>query len=238
MHPLLHLSLNDLRNILREQILVVLFLVLPLICLLVASLVVPLLTQRYPDLVPYLPVILMMLTMQIAAGVGFVTSSMFLDEKDQQLLPVLRTLPLSISFFLGYRLLFSFLYTFSFAWLMGSVTGLVSFSLGESLLYALLFAFPAPVIMLVMASLAGNKVEGLAIFKGINFLHLLPLAAFFMPGSNRHVFGILPMHWSFQFIHSMALDAPVWGYLAAGLSLHVLLLLGLLWWFQRRVMRG
>ena len=126
----------------------------------------------------------MMLTMQITLGVGFVCGSMFLDEKDQHLLSVIRTLPLSVNFFLGYRLTFNVLHTFGFALLMISTSGLMSVSPGEMLLFALLYAFPAPVIMLVMSNFASNKVEGLAIFKGVNFLYLLPLAAFFMEGSK------------------------------------------------------
>jgi len=236
MSAILSLSLNDLRNILREQILRVIFIFLPIICLSFATWAVPPISEAYPEIIPYYPVILMLLCMQITAGVGFVSAAMFLEEKDQHLLPVIQVLPMSSTFFLGYRLLFTFVYTLIFALILILGTGLLSISVGYGLLLAFLFAFPAPVIMLIMSVFAGNKVEGLAIFKGVNFIYLLPLAAFFMDSSWKNLFAVLPVHGNYQFLWSVAAGSPAWEWFGLGLGYHGALLVGLIWVFRKRVL--
>ena len=162
--------------------------------------------------------------------------AIFLDEKDSDLLPVIRTLPLSVSFFLVYRLCFLLLYTFGFGLIMASASNLVAWGVIDSLLFALLYALPAPLIMLVIITFAGNKVEGLAYFKGINFVYLLPLAAFFMEGPWRHAFGVMPMHWSYQFIDGMAAEEWEWWAFALALGIHLLGISYFMYRFRKEVL--
>ena len=43
-----------------------------------------------------------------------------------------------------------------------------------------LLALLAPIMTITLATFAGNKVEGLALFKGLNLVVFLPAAAFFI----------------------------------------------------------
>jgi len=234
MSHFLHLSLNDLRNILREKILWVMFLIAPLLQFIIARLALPWLTGAFPVLAPYEALILMLMTLQVVASISFVLSSMMLDERDEQVLSAIRVLPLSAASFLGYRLLGGSLIAALYAWCMLAGTGLVSFGLGPTLGGALYFALTMPIVALILATFARNKVEGLAIFKGLNLILMLPAFSLFIDSAARFLFAPVPLFWTFQFLSSAEAGAPAWGMFAAGLSLHGTLLYGLYRLFRKR----
>jgi hypothetical protein len=57
---------------------------------------------------------------------------------------------------------------------------------------AALSAVPA----LLMAALAGNRVQGMAVMKIIGLPLYLPLASWFLPGTARWIFAPLPSTWT------------------------------------------
>ncbi len=192
----LRLAAYDFRQIFRDAMLRV-FLFTPLFLWLIAYFAVPAIWSAYPILAPYKVYVLMGLAMQTAVLMGFVGAFMLLDEKDEGVLEVLRTLPMSPRFFVGYRLLLGWLLAYlSALWLLWSCSdGRIGGA--EVWLLALPFSLTAPFILLSVVALSGNKIEGMALFKGLDLLLMLPLAAFFMPENWGYAFALLPMYGGF-----------------------------------------
>jgi fluoroquinolone transport system permease protein len=85
-------------------------------------------------------------------------------------------------------------------------------------------ALSAPLLALVLATAAPNKVAGFAIVKVLNGLNLLPVAAFFVPRPLQYVAGIIPAYWPMRAFWSAAdredyLAYLVIGVMTAGLAL-------------------
>lgn len=235
MNNLLHLTANDFRNIFREQILMAMFLFFPALLLGVGIWGAPALAEQYPEVEPYFALIGAFLLVETVLGIGYVISSIFLDEKDAQLLPVLRTVPLSMNTFVAYRILFGFLYLFGFSLLLINATSLIPVSPLESLPVAFICSLPTALLILLLTSLAGNKVEGLAIFKGINIAFLLPIVAFFVDESWKHVFGIFPTHWIYQYVTALVNGGPAWTYFVLGVVYMGVIIGGLWQVFRKKV---
>jgi fluoroquinolone transport system permease protein len=64
----------------------------------------------------------------------------------------------------------------------------------------------APIMALAVASLAGNKMEGMTWYKGLNLLVVLPVAAFFVP-DYAYCFAFLPTFWPYwSLYHFLTID--------------------------------
>ncbi|MCI4671393.1 MAG: hypothetical protein MRZ79_24845 [Bacteroidia bacterium] len=236
MQKIISLGLNDFRNIFREQILTFIFTLFPLLSLVAGTWLIPMLGEAYPEVIPYYPLILTFLILQVSMGVGFVVAAFFLEEKDQHILDVLKTVPLSSTAFLTYRTSFGMLYMFGFSLLMINATNLIEVSALQSILMSILFTIPAPLISLIMSIFAQNKVEGLAIFKGIDLAMLLPSVAFALDTDWKHAFGIVPVHWTFQYVDAAATRNPVeWVYFSIALIFGAALIALLVWLFRKRI---
>lgn len=88
------------------------------------------------------------------------------------------------------------------------------------------FALTMPIVTLILATFARNKVEGLAIFKGLNLLMMLPAFSLFIDSAAKFFFAPVPLFWTFQFLSSAEAGAPAWGMFTAGIGLHLALLYG------------
>ena len=67
--------------------------------------------------------------------------------------------------------------------------------LGVLVPIAAVSALSAPILALVLAALAPNKVAGFALVKVLNVVNLLPVLAFFMPMPWQLLIGVLPAYW-------------------------------------------
>jgi len=199
MKKILALSFNDIRNIFREQILIFMFLVSPIIMFLVARFALPEAGLRYPLVVDYYPLILLLLILQISTGIGFVIASIILDERDEGVLTGIRVMPLEVNTFILYRILFSMGVSFITSLLMIRGTGLIEVDWLVTLGVALLFSMVAPLVLLALPCFSKNKVEGLAFFKGLNLVLLLPAASFFIHSKITYLLGFIPLYWTFNF---------------------------------------
>ena len=235
MNKIISLSVNDFRNIFREQVLYFMFVIAPILQFLVARFLVPYLGAKYAVIIPYYPIILMFLTLQVVGGIGFVIASMILDERDEDLIIVLRVMPLNANTFIIYRLGMAFLLTFLYGMLMILFTGLVELPFLHAVGAAFLFAFLGPIITISMAVFSSNKVEGLALYKGINVILSLPVASFFITSPIRYVFGIVPVFWSYHYFNE-AVTGGNWVYfLPIAIVLNVAAVLLLARFFKQRV---
>ena len=223
------LSLTDFRNIIREQFLWFMLIVAPILQFLAIRFVVPWLILQFPALQEYRLAILILTTIQVCSGVGFVLASILLDEKDEDILTAVKTLPISVNHFLFYRLFVSTMITLAFSWTMVYFGGLIRYTLVQSLAAALLFALVAPIVTLLMATFARNKVEGLAAFKGVNAVLLLPVISLFVAAPLKYSFAIIPMYWTFQYLDVVAKGTSATWLLAVAILVHF----GVLSWLFR-----
>jgi fluoroquinolone transport system permease protein len=113
----------DLRQIFRDKTLTV-FLFGPIGLIVLVRLFVPYLTAQYPVVEHYHPMIMMFAGIQTAISFGFIISFIILDEKDENVLQVIRVLPISPFYFLLYRLLFATAFSTLGAFFMISLSGI------------------------------------------------------------------------------------------------------------------
>lgn len=235
---LLQLSVTDFRQILREQLLWVMFIVAPTAQFALARWLVPVLIGYFPALDGYQPLFVGAFTLQVVTGIGFVVAMMLLDEKDDGVLSAIQVLPISSGTFIFYRLFMATLIGLVFAFAMLYFSGLISITFGQSLAGALLFAMISPAVTLFMSSFGDNKVEGLAMYKGINLVLLLPIASFFTPPQWRYLFGFIPDFWSFHYVQEVVTTQRFpWPELGVGLLIHGILIYTLLVQFRKRMFR-
>ena len=236
MGKIIALTITDIRNIFREQLLYFMFAGAPVLQFAAARFLVPWIGELYPQIEPYYPLILLLLLLQLVTGTGFVIASILLDERDEGVLTALRIMPISENAFILYRLLFAVVISFLFSLFMILFSGLAEMSLLHALINALLLSLISPIMVLILATFSQNKIEGLAIFKGVNLVIFLPVAAFFINSSGRHLFGILPFHWSYQYFNAVAngQSAPLMMFIAV--VSHLLLLNILVQVFKKKVL--
>ena len=196
---------------------------------------IPWLAEQYPAVEPYTGMILALLSLQVVGGIGFVLASILLDERDDGVLTALRITPIGPNAFLFYRMTMSMLVAFVFAIIMLRWNGVLQLDWSVVIPGSFLLAAMAPIIMLVMASFSRNKVEGLAMYKGINFVLLLPVAGFFLPATWSFLFGIIPTHWTLHLIHEAYNGSTLMQAFWIGFPLHIAFLALLMWQFRVRV---
>ena len=195
------LFVNDLRNIVRDRLLLYTAFLIPVIIIIFTRLVIPWLSENIMPLQNYYPLLFMLMAITIPMMFGFVTGFLIMDERDENLLTVLRVMPISRSAYLIYRMAFMSVLSFIYILLFPALTGLIDISLFDYLPIAVLLALFTPVMGLIANIVANNKVQAFAVFKMLGGVFFLPLFAFFINNDLKYVFGIIPNFWTF-----MALD--------------------------------
>ncbi len=125
---------------------------------------------------------------------------MLLDERDEGMFPAIKTMPVGLEPFIFYRLTIATVVAFVFSFFMLQASGLIALPPGAALISALLFALTTPIVVLAMTIFSQNKVEGLAVYKGLSFILVLPAAAFFISGWFKYALGIVPVYWTYQYV--------------------------------------
>lgn len=236
MNKLINLVSSDIRQIVRDRTLLS-FLFFPIIVLVLLRWGLPPLTERYPILAEYHDIILMFSGMQSAVLFGFIVSFLMVDEKDEQVMDVIRVLPITARFFLFYRLSFASLIAALMALgiLLGG--GLVHPSIGASTCIAVLFGLTASLITLTIATFANNKIEGMALFKIIDLILMMPLLAFFLEEPIRYLFGIIPVFWTYALLEQSIEGEWVGWYLGMAVFMYSISIWGLSIQFKRKVFK-
>ena len=167
---------------------------------------------------------------------GWVIGFMLLDERDENILEYISVTPLGKTGFLSYRTGLPVLLSFVMAFVLVALIGLVPFAPLRILPVALLAAIEAPILALFLAAFAGNKVEGLALGKGVGFAFMAPLAAVFVQSPWQYLAGMLPPYW----VAKLFIE-PDLGFgtrillITAGLLVHAFWLVWMLRKFNRRL---
>jgi fluoroquinolone transport system permease protein len=196
-----------------------------------------LLAPRSFDLAPYRPLIMGGYLMTAPGIVGMVIGFLLLDERDARTLTALRVTPLSMRRYLGYRV--------ALPLLVGTLSTLVGYPVAAisplppaSLVpIALVAGLWAPLLALVLAAAAPNKVAGFAVMKVLNSVNLLPVAAFFLPLPLQYVAGVLPTYWPMRALWSATAGEEHAGYIVIGAVVGGCALMLAAGFFDRRLLR-
>jgi hypothetical protein len=196
---------------------------------------VPHLTINYPVVADYHAMIMMFAGIQTAIMFGFITSFIILDEKDENVLQVIRILPISPFYFIVYRLLFATVFSTLGAFLMINLGGIAYPGLLNSLLLSIQYGLTAPFITLIVATYANNKIEGMAFFKGVDLVLLLPILSFFLAGYVEFIFAVIPAFWTYHLYDASLNDGNTIAFFLAGLAVYGLVIATMFFQFKKRV---
>jgi fluoroquinolone transport system permease protein len=236
MKKIFNLAVNDFRHVFRDRMLCI-FLLAPIALICFVRFFVPYIAGIYPVINDYSVYIMMFAGIQTSIMFGFITAFIILEEKDENLLQVIRILPVSTVYFIVYRLLFATCFSTLSAFLMLYFGNLAWPGLANSLLLALHYGLAAPFITLLIATYAKNKIEGLAFFKGIDLVILIPIVGFFFPEGWKYVMSFIPVFWTYD-LYSSSLEGGRTGIpFIIGLLFYLAIFVILIREFRKKVFR-
>lgn len=236
MKKLRTLVLADVQKIFRDPTLLF-FLLIPFIITAALRFYILPLSEEYPIIKEYHQYIMMSAGIQTSIMFGFIIAFIILEEKDEKVLEAIRVLPLSPSFFILYRLVFAAAVSFLGAFFTISLSGLAHPGILNSILLSILFALAAPFITLLIATYAENKVEGMAYFKGIDLVLLIPIIGFVIGGFWAKVFAFVPTYWTFLLYQKSFLGEDILWTFIIGLLFYAIVILILIKAFSEKVFR-
>ena len=219
---------NDIRGTYRDPLLVMIV-VAPVIWTTGVAVLTPrftaMLDERYGfDLVPYYPLVLtafLLLTSIII--VGGLASFLVLDEVDAGTLTALRVTPVPLSIFFGYRAVTVMAVTTAYVIATMSFSGILEPGLLLALVpIGLLAGLAAVVTLLLIVAVAGNKIQGLAMVRGLGMLIAgLPCLPWFIHSGWNLAFGVLPPYWAAKAFWVASDHGTWWPYLVGGIAYNV-----------------
>jgi fluoroquinolone transport system permease protein len=172
------------------------------------------------DLVPYYTLLMSFVGMMAAALVGTVIGFLLLDQRDDQTLPALLVTPMSLADYLGYRLAAPTLLAIPLSLAAYGIAGLMPVSAAQVIASALTAAPLSILYALFIGSVAANKVQGLALVKGVGILWVPAVIAWFVPWPWQELAGVVPHYWPlavfWEFEAGRALSG--WGHAAIGIG--------------------
>jgi hypothetical protein len=229
------LLVNDVRNIVRDRLLVYTTFLIPLIIIIITRLVIPWLSENIIPLEQYYPLLFMLMVITIPMMFGFTTGFLIMDERDENLLTVLRVMPISRNTYLIYRMAFMSILSLIYILLFPVITGLIDVSIIDYLPVGVLLALFTPVMGLIANIVANNKVQAFAVFKMLGGVFFLPLFAFFINSDLKYILGVIPNFWTFMALDKL-LNTGIQDivFLGIGFALHIVLLTVLFYLFNKK----
>ena len=210
---------NDIRGTYRDPLLVMVVLAPVIWTSLVAILtpkVTEMLAQRYGfDLVPYYPLVLTSII--IAGGLG---AFLMLDEVDAGTMTALRVTPVPMATFFGYRAGTVMVVTTVYVIATLSFSGILEPGLTGALVpIGLVAGLSAVVTLLLIVTMAGNKIQGIAMLRVLGMLIAgLPCLPWFIDSSWNLAFGVLPPYWAAKAFWVASAHGTWWPYLLGGVA--------------------
>lgn len=225
----------DLKNIRRDSLLMWIPL-MPFMVALLYRLAIPKLTlwastEFNADLTTIYPLLMSAFILLVPLLAGMIIGFLLLDERDDRVLTALMVTPMPMSSYLFYRLSLPVVLGVIMTIVCYPIAGLVPLSLGELILMAGLMSLSAPILALVLATFASNKVVGFTVMKLINGVLMIPTVAYFSDSVWAHLAGILPTFWALKAFWLLADgDSTFLIYYVIGIIAHLLAL----WLLLRR----
>jgi fluoroquinolone transport system permease protein len=229
---MLKIVLTDLKNIMRDPSLIIIC-IAPLLMLALLRFGYPPLLDAWPEANQYIYIILAAFCITGALMPGIAMAFVMLDEKDQHLDAVLRVLPISFERIVWCRMGLIYVFGFLSCILMLGFTGIFTGTFLQMLLLALLVAASAPLLAMIPAFLANNKIEGATYTKALNFMVILPVVAFIFPGNWSWAMAVFPAWWVYFAFQNLAHWPWFVFAIAGGLVYHGLLMVAVQRFFLR-----
>ncbi|MDX5320700.1 MAG: hypothetical protein LPK45_06325 [Bacteroidota bacterium] len=231
MKRVLALIRHDLNSTFRDPLFKGL-LFFPFVCFILVRWVFPLLFEAFPILEPYREVFVMWACMQSATMFGFIYGFLFLEEKEESLLQVLRILPLPTSQLVMMRQSIAVIISTAVNFCILEYGNILPSNPIPHLLIAFQLSLLAPLITLALTVFAGSRMEGLAQVKILNLLLTAPGLIYFIGGTGMHAMALIPSYWSFRAIE-FSQEAPYGPFLWGGFAVYF----GILYFLNRRFSR-
>lgn len=207
---------------------------LPLVITLAMRLALPLLVARLDEWVPldlrqlYQPLMGAIFLLLVPFLWGMVSGFLLLDERDDNTLTALQITPLPPGHYLLYRLGLPTALSAATTFLLFPLTDIAPLDGGALFLLSVCAAPLAPVVALLLAALAQNKVQGMAMTKASGLLLVPALTAYFIPAPWRWLASLTPPFWAVQAYWQRLAGEPAFLLTTAGGVLYQLWLLRLL----------
>lgn len=224
MKKIIKLAITDFKLIFRDSSLKA-FLFLPLLLFALILWGVPALMEKYEGIESYLSLFLVVAVIENTQAFCFISSMVLIDEKETNVAKVYGVIPLNKAQYIVSRFLIPYLFTLFLNVVLFIVQPFFEIALSLNLLISMLAALIVPVYVMAINAIVQNRMQGMVYIKAFNMLVLLPIAAFFVPESIKHLFGVLPTHWIFQSVDSVAHGMSVGGMLIIGYLFLVALIL-------------
>jgi fluoroquinolone transport system permease protein len=189
------------------------------------------------DAAPYYPLVMSAYLMTAPGIVGMVVGFLLLDEQDARTLTALRVTPLSMRRYLAYRIAVPLLVATASTLVGYPLVGVTPLPFVSLVAISVVGALSAPLVALVLATAAPNKVAGLAVVKVLNGVNLLPVAAYFLPRPLQYLAGIIPTYWPMRAFWSAAEGERYLAYLFVGATVCALALALAAFVFERKLVR-
>jgi fluoroquinolone transport system permease protein len=178
------------------------------------------LADRYDfDLVPYYPLVLtafLLLTSIIITGA--IASFLVLDEIDAGTLTALRVTPVPLATFFAYRACTVMALTTVYVIATLSFSGILEPGLVPVLIpIGLLSGLSAVVCLLLIVTVANNKIQGIAMVRALGMLMAgLPALPWFIDSAWNLAFGVLPPYWAAKAFFVASDHGTWWPYVVVG----------------------
>jgi fluoroquinolone transport system permease protein len=229
LRPLLAFGRNDIHGTYRDPLLVMIVLA-PVIWTTGVAFLTPLFTEmlarRYEfDLAPYYPLVLtaflLLTSIIIVGGLG---AFLVLDEVDAGTLTALRVTPVPLRDFFGYRAATVVVVTTVYVVATTSLSGILAPRMLAALIpIGLLSGLSAVVCLLLIVAVARNKIQGLAMVRGLGMLIAgLPCLPWFIDSGWNLAFGVLPPYWAAKAFWVASDHGLWWPYVLGGVGYNLL----------------
>ena len=199
----LHILLfTDFKKIFRDSTLTMIFFV-PVFIIVILRFVLSFVISKWvPEIEEYTIYFATMLSMLTAAFPSFIMSFIMLDEKDEGLFDVMKVLPFSPFAFFIYRIGFIIVFGTCFSFITMILSDAFPQKAVQLMGYSFQYGLFSASMGIFISTVAKNKIEGVTYFKVLSSILALPLVAFFVPEKFAYLFGIFPLHWTYQAIIS------------------------------------
>jgi len=232
---------NDLRGISRDPMSFFIAL-LPLLLALLFRFLIPWITDLLRPLLDLSGLDSLWLGFLIMAGpimFGWVGGILLLDEKDQNLSPVLLVTPAPTVLRLAVKSIFPALSALPGTFLIILISGMAPPYLKEYWLVAVLAALQAPLMTLLIYGVASSKLQGITFAKALTLLYMPPLLVPFFASPLVHLSALSPPYWTLgAFRAAVEGTRGFWFFFLGGIVYSLLLLTLLFRMAKRKLLRG
>lgn len=194
----LRILISDLKMIMRDPIMALLFfipLVIGILFKLLIHFFLPIALKYVEFSLPLEPYLLSMTLLMTPYMLGVVMGFMMLDDKDGNILDLVMVTPFGRRGYLLNRILFISIFTFLYTLINYFILNLVDMNIFNLLYISILLAVFAASIGLLFFRIASDKIIGLTYAKILNFVIIFVFADFIKAEWFTYVAAVFPTFW-------------------------------------------